>query len=68
MKTSTTKNNNIRYNCEKYSAPTVEVPEEFWHVEELWNELLDVTTCAVDGVPGTRDGEELSVGIVKSGE
>ena len=39
--------------------------EEFWEVEELGNELLDVSSRVVDGVPGFRDGEKLTVRVVK---
>ena len=41
------------------------VLEHLRQVEELWDELLDVAACRVDGAPGGGDGEELPVSVIK---
>lgn len=43
------------------------VLKEFWEVEELRDELLDVIGVVHEGLPRGRDGVELAVGAVKPG-
>lgn len=49
----------------RFLISTIQIDKEFWQIEELWNEFLDVSWVVHETVPHCRHRVELSVSHVK---